>query len=398
MIDRGMLETWLAPLDLETFRRDYLSRRTLFREASPARFETVARAHSWQVDELLHDPGVKALAWFEGRDGRHLTADVTPENARKLHRGGLTLYLQDLSALAPVGDAIAGALRVPRENVKCTLFCNRPGATTRAHFDPVDTITMQLRGRKRWRVAPNALAPQPTTSWATLDGSGRKAELWLYAHDELPSRIPDGAEEYLLEPGAVLNVPRGFWHETDSDEDSVSLHIHHVPLPWVDAVLVTLRAHLLREMAWREPANLLWDSRHLDDNERTLGRLLDSLTEAAGQITIDDVLPTPRPPSRPPGPRDPLRRRARSGFVVEARERDGDEAKVTFVTVEYGTERRTTVEMSRPFVDACRRFAESPAGGPLSTADLARIVPGLGEAEAAQLVALLLDVGFLRPA
>jgi 50S ribosomal protein L16 3-hydroxylase len=394
----GLLETWLAPLDLTTFRDDYLSKRVLFREPSPARLATVLPLRSWDVADLVRSPGVKALAWFNALDGYHLTTEVPSEAAHKLYRGGLTLYVQEVPELAPVACELARALQVPAHSVKCTLFCNQPGARTRAHFDPVDTLTLQLRGRKRWRVAPNALASNPTTSWATLDGSAKKAELWLYAHGELPAALPAGAEEFTLEPGAVLHVPRGYWHETESDQESVSLHVHHVPLPWVDAVLVTLRGLLLREPAWRECANHLRDPGRAGANAAAIEPLLRSLASAVGRLSVDDVLPTNRPSSGLWGPHDLMQRRARAGFVVEGATAETGLAKVAFVVAEYGSERRTTVEMSAPFLSACRLFVESPAGGPFSASDLAARVPGLDVEEARQLFALLLDVGFLRPA
>lgn len=270
-------ETWIAPLDLETFRAEYFSRRILFREATRERLETMQSVHSWNVAELLRSPGVKPVAWFNDIDGGHLTAEVSNEAARKLYRGGITLYLQEVPELVPIGDEIARALKVPRHNIVCALFCNQRGARTRAHFDAVDTLTLQLKGSKRWRLAPNELAPHPTDSWGTLDGSEKKAELWQYGHDELPATMPAGAEEFLLEPGAMLNVPRGFWHETESDEESVSLHMHRVPLPWADAVLVSLRALLLRDPTWRESTNHLWNSARAETNEQTAERLLRSL-------------------------------------------------------------------------------------------------------------------------
>ncbi len=394
---RGAFETWIDPLDLETFRDEYFSKRTLYRAPSPERLETMLAVHSWDVDELLRIPGVKVLAWFNALNGGHLTAEVSSEAARKLYRGGTTLYLQEVPALEAIGDEIARALKVPRHNIVCALFCNQRGARTRAHFDPVDTITLQLKGSKRWRVAANELTPDPTTSWGTLDGSSKKAELWQYGHDELPKSMPAGAEELFLEPGAVLNVPLGFWHETESDEESVSLHIHRVPLPWVDAVLVSLRALLLRERPWRESANHLWNPARAAANEQTAEELLRALVDTAGRLTADDVLPVPRPvPSGSPPGR--WVRRARAGFVVEGRSAETGVVKATIAVADYGAERRTTLEMSDAYLQACRLFLECPAGGPLAAADLAERVTGLDLDDANLLVDRLLDAGFLRAA
>jgi 50S ribosomal protein L16 3-hydroxylase len=394
----GALETWLAPLGIEAFRREYLTRRVLFREASEARLATALGLRPWGVADLLRNPRVKAWAWFQDKAGRHLTAEVPNESALALYRAGITLYLKHVPEVAPLAREIARALKVPEHNVKYTVFCSGPNAETRAHFDPVDTIALQIVGKKRWRLAPNALAPQPTVSWATLDGSEGDAEFWLYTHGDLPTRMPEGeVEEYLLEPGALLNVPRGYWHETDSPEASVSLHLHHVSLPWADAVLVALRALLLRDPAWREGALGLWDDAQAGANEREAGRRLRSLVEAASRLAPADVLPAL---ARTSGPRPEglMVRRARAGFAVETPEGGADASRVTFVVSECGSERRTTVEMSASYLRACRLFAESPEGGPFSAEGLAERVPGLTDDDARALVSLLLEVGFLRRA
>ena len=123
-------------------------------------------------------------------------------------------------------------------------------------------------------------------------------DLRLYAHDRLPTRMPADADEYVLTPGSVLYVPRSFWHETESDEESISLHVHHIPVPWVDAVLVTLRAKLLRDPAWRAGAHDLWDASRRSHTAATADRLLDALATAVDGLTADDVLLFPLPYTR----------------------------------------------------------------------------------------------------
>jgi 50S ribosomal protein L16 3-hydroxylase len=390
------LPTWLAPLDVGAFRDEFFSRRPLFREAGPERLGGLAELCSWDAVQLLGSRTRDVTAWFEAADGRHLTAEVAPEAARKLYQAGVTFYVKDMAELEPVRDSLARSLSVPRDNFQCNLFCNLPGATTRMHFDPVDTFTVQIKGRKRWRIAPNRNAPDPNIGWATLDRAMR-AELRLYAQGPMPERMPDGAEEYLLEPGAMLYVPRGYWHETESDAESISVHIHHIVLPWVDAVLVALRSKLIRDPAWRATAATLWDPSRRPAAEAALEPLLASLGAAVAELAPGDVLPAP---PRPPGPvrdDDRFRRRAMACFFVEAGPEGAKARHVTFSAVEQGTERRTTVEMSESYLAACRLFT-GPTPPALGARDVAARVPGLDAAEARELVALLLDVGFLRPA
>ncbi len=395
MSPQGYLESWLAPLGVEAFRDEFLARRSLFREGDPARVAGLLALRTWDALDILEAQKGNVLAWFEGTDGRHLTADVSPAAAGKLYQGGTTIYIKEPPELAPVRESIARALCLPPDQLQCNLFCNQPGATTRAHFDPVDTITLQITGRKRWRIAPNRHAPDPTLAWATLDRTMRP-ELRLYARGPMPDGLPGGeAEDYLLGPGALLYVPRGYWHETESSEPSISLHVHLLPLPWADAVLVALRGKLLRDPAFRASAWALWDPARRPAEATRLEGLLAAAARAAADLAPGDVLPTPPPRDAAIGPGDRFARRALTGFVVEPGE---GPTRVTFSAAEQGgTERRTTVEMSGAYLGACEQFA-GPSPPTLSAGELAARVPGLAAGEALSLVTLLLDVGFLRPA
>ncbi|HEU4405111.1 MAG TPA: cupin domain-containing protein [Polyangiaceae bacterium] len=397
MSPTGYLETWLAPLGVAAFRDEFFARRSLYREGGPARLGALAALRKWDPLDIITSQRGDVLAWFMATDGRHMTAEIAPGAGAKLYQGGTTIYVKEPPELAPMRKAIARELALPEGNLQCNLFCNQPGARTRAHFDPVDTLTVQITGRKRWRIAPNRHAPDPTLAWATLDRAMRP-ELRLYAEGPLPDRMPEGeAEDYLLEPGAVLYVPRGYWHETESDEPSISLHVHHIPVPWADAVLVALRAKLLRDPAFRASAFTLWDPSRRRADEATLAGLLDALGRAARDLAPDDVLPTPRPRDGAPGPSERFARRALTGLLVEPGGDEGGARMVTFSAVEQGNERRTTVEMSASYLRACRLFA-GPTPPALSAHDLAARVPGLEVDEALALLSLLLDVGFLRTA
>jgi 50S ribosomal protein L16 3-hydroxylase len=397
MSPTGFLESWLEPLDVETFRDEFFGRRSLYREGSPARLGPLASLRKWDAIDILTAQKGDVLAWFMTTDGRHMTAEVAPIAAAKLYQGGTTMYVKEPPELAPMRKSLARSLRLPEDNLQCNLFCNQPDAKTRAHFDPVDTLTVQITGRKRWRIAPNRHAPDPTLAWATLDRTMR-AELRLYARGPMPDRMPEGeVEEYLLEPGAVLYVPRGYWHETESDEPSISLHVHNIPTPWVDAVLVALRGKLLRDPAFRASALTLWDPSRRAADEATLSRLLATLVRAAHDLAPDDVLPTPAPRAGAPGTEGRYARRALAAFLVEPPKVGEDAIFVTFSAAEGGTERRSTVEMSESYVRACQLF-EGPCSPTLSAREIAARVSGLELDEAVGLINVLLDVGFLRPA
>lgn len=393
----GLLDAWLAPTDVTTFREEFFGKQALFRAGTPERLDPVLALSSWDVQELLAHHTSPVVAWSQALDGRHVPTDVSPEVAWQLYQAGSTLSLQRLPVLALLSAALATALAVPAPHVACVLWCQRPGARPHLRFDPVDTITVQVTGSRRWRLAPNLHAPCPTVSYTPLEPQ-LMPELRLYTHGRLPSRLPAHADEYVLTPGAVLYLPSGFWHETEADGASIALHVQHHPLPWVDAVLATLRATLLRDPAWRAGAYTLWDASRRSHAAATADRLLEALAATVDGLSADDVLATLSPAAHGVQPDAPFTRCARAGFSIETDADEQSSCPVTFSVLAYGTERCTTLDMPPLHLKACRCFVTPAARGGLSARDLASLVPGLSVDAGQQLVQMLLEAGFVRPA
>lgn len=76
------------------------------------------------------------------------------------------------------------------------------------HWDDHDVIVLQVSGRKRWR----------------LYGTTRVAPLH---HDvEFSTEEPtEPIDEFVMEPGDILHVPRGCWHAVAASEGEPSLHL-----------------------------------------------------------------------------------------------------------------------------------------------------------------------------
>lgn len=383
----GRLDAWLDPMGVDEFRDRVFGRDALYRPPTPERLATVEGLRSsWRVADLLAHRSRPVVAWFTDTEGRHLVTDVDPLVAGRLYEGGTTLYMTEVDGLEPLTADVAAALRVPEPNVRSTLFCNRPGAWTPRHFDPVDTITIQLTGSKRWWIAPNTDVVHPTVSGAHEERA-IQPELWQYSHETLPAGTPDGEREYLLTPGAVLYVPRGWWHRTESGEDSVSLHAHQIQVPWVDAVLTTLRARLVREDAWRAGVPGLWDADRYDATATDAASMLDALAKTVTTLQPADVLP-----GVAPGAGDPTAVVRRAGAGIAFR-RDGDGPDRAVVNVnEYGIERRTTLELGPAAAAACRDLTGRAAPTPVD-----ELADRLGADGARGLVDELVSAGFLRP-
>lgn len=67
-----------------------------------------------------------------------------------------------------------------------------------------------------------------------------------------------------MKPGSVLFLPRGTWHRTESEGDSMSVSIAVDTPPAVDYIVAQLRMLLLQDPRWRAPLYGAWG----DDSAR----------------------------------------------------------------------------------------------------------------------------------
>ena len=211
-------------------------------------------------------------------------------------------------------------------------------------------------------------------------------EIALSCHEQLPTTMSADAAEFVLTPGAVLSIPRGWWHETVSDQASISLHLHYEPILWVDTVLATLRARLLRERRWREALPL-----PVSGTEIRAEAHLDDLARVVAELEPDDIVPADA--TRPAA----VTRSAGSSLALIGPLGPGD-VEVEVVTPQPGAARHTSLALTRAPLAAAQRLAATSPGRPLRRGALVEEVPGLDVDDADALVDALLEAGFLRPA
>ena len=386
------LDDWFAPLSLEEFGRTVFGLRPSHVAARPELADRVMRTLGVRgVDDALSLRDPEVVAWFQRLDGRHTTAPIPLGSARRFYGAGTTLYIRRLAEFAGHERELAERFGIPRSFVKFTLFCNRPSAVTRAHFDTVDIVIIQLHGRKTWRMAPNTFAPSPLDSWATLDPI--PPDLRLYADAVPPTGMPVQATTYELEPGAVLHLPRGHWHETESDQDSMSLHILLVPPSRMDAVLAELKNELARDERWRQCAyrfgasDETWAHRLRTDHA--------ALREAVARLDERDLLPSPVA-DQPVAPDTCFVRRGQAACGIDGA--PGPDGKATVAVTMYGARVTTTTKITVPaaVIPACQWVNNLRTGSAFAGSDLQHTAPTMSATLAADLLNLLERLQLIR--
>lgn len=151
-----------------------------------------------------------------------LVPRVLPAPFAEHLRAGATLVVDSVNELVDgVGELASRLEHDLRERIQVNLYAG--WGTTHGfdvHWDDHDAFIIQLSGRKRWRLH-GVTRPSP-----------------LQRDVELPDR-PEGEphEDFLLEDGDVLYLPRGHWHDVSAvGEESLHLTIGFNAATGVDLV------------------------------------------------------------------------------------------------------------------------------------------------------------------
>lgn len=136
------------------------------------------------------------------------------------------LLAQDVSLILSNVDACSRRLAwivedarregFPVKQVQAIATIGSGGALAK-HYDIYDLIIVQVEGRKQWRIS----GPPP-------------AELLPVEARQGPPPPTTPIADFWLEPGDLLFLPAGFWHECDSASD-LSLHLAFLITPLADA-------------------------------------------------------------------------------------------------------------------------------------------------------------------
>ena len=132
----------------------------------------------------------------------------------------------------------------------CNAYASPPKAHTVMHFDPQETFFLQMRGKKRWRYAPNAQLPFPSQASNFYENVHAVAAVGR----TFPKALPEDAQEVVLSPGSVLYMTRGTWHEAESMSHSLALTLTFASKTWCDVLMDALRERLEAQVVWRRPA------------------------------------------------------------------------------------------------------------------------------------------------
>lgn len=304
------LRALLAPLAPETFVHEYWAKKSLLVKGFPAKYagffdrEAFGRA---LAPGPVHADFLRASFDRKTESG----TSATPRNAGELHStafrasleqavplfdAGATLCVSQIEtrvpSLVPFLGAVKRQLGYPGK-VSFNAYLSPPGSGFNWHFDSRIASTLQIEGTKVWRFSERpALAWPRGNGSLRADGTPRYAEPGVSAQEweRLLAFDPRETTEVLLEPGDLLILPAGVWHEAcGGSGGSLALNLTFSPLSYTVLVSRLLDALLGSDAAWRGPAPLLPAGAGGAVDPRGLAAIAAQLARAAGALGALDA-------------------------------------------------------------------------------------------------------------
>jgi hypothetical protein len=355
------LATLLAPITPEAFVGEYWGKKPLFIEGFRDKYKGFFDGPAFI--QAVSAPGRPDTlrASFDKRTPvkpAHGAADVTQafpisgELAGPLYEAGATLCMTDIDQRVPRLAYFAAALKRQLGypgRVSFNAYLSAAGSGLNWHFDGRIASSLQIEGSKRWRYSKSVAIEWPRGNGTMMtDGTA------LYGDSKTAGRAPwerlapldqSAIEEVLLEPGDLLILPAGTWHDASGgDTGSLALNLAFNPVAYTSIFGDLLDTLLASDPGWRGPTPLLpvrsgapgeVDPRALEALAKQLRSASDALRALAAdssQVVAlwSSYVQGGGPPVPPPRPlTDPIARTDR--FRVRA---DGN---VYARTVEKGT-------------------------------------------------------------
>lgn len=297
------LKDLIAPLTLSEFKTSYLANNPVFIPANLAKLNNLLSLPQLQsLENLIAARTTKIRACLPDFADEYSSIMVEPSDALKVYNNSMTLVFDGMQRQS---SEIANSLRQITQDLGLVIgsyednlcqarslaYATPAWGGTRLHFDANANFIIQISGTKKWALAPNHSVTYPTERF-TAGSLEMPLALEKQCHAPLLYKMPDDAIEYLMEPGCVLFVPRGVWHETATDENSLSLNFTFSQPSWADVFSKSIHGLLLNSPEWRDLCRGLGSSEPTETQqaEKKCEVLLLQLIQQLQEVTATQLL------------------------------------------------------------------------------------------------------------
>lgn len=170
------------------------------------------------VREIFHDP----------QAGKYLTQACLrrPQGWRQaFERSAYPALLSELAR-----DLVPLPYYPDRDLYEANLWLGPGGQKSGLHFDEPDNFNCTIVGSKRWLLFPQHEHPRLLASGGFSDSIARGFHTGEEARFEHPARRHSRGYECVTQPGQILYLPGGYWHQVFSGpETNLALNYWYLP-------------------------------------------------------------------------------------------------------------------------------------------------------------------------
>ena len=293
--DMPALGALLKPRSVREFFGDFWPDKSTYflTKGDPARLPEFLRTEELQSIETLARVN-KSGAWISNAAKSSHMMPIDKRAAEYAYKMGLTIYLDNVTAVLPGAAAFArqieAELGLPPRSARVTAWASPTESGAACHYDTTDVISIQLRGTKRFELAPMAGPANPTGRQYSPGATQVVDDAYPQMVDGFPTWHDATFECLEMAPGSVLFFQRGTWHRTHAAGDSLSVSIMLEPPTAADCILRQLRDVMFQDPRWRQPLYGAWGrGAQSEAAYHEIEALLAHVTEIAGVIAPRDV-------------------------------------------------------------------------------------------------------------
>lgn len=168
---------------------------------------------------------------FRKNGDKFITEDV--ELANKEYNEGSTVYFITSRYLK---DYFKSKVLLNKNffNVRFSIFYSKAGTTIPLHWDFLHNLTIQIIGKKKWWYGECEGIENPLFNFAV-------GESIIDENVCIPHLYE--LNESILERSCFLYLPRGYWHKTETHEDSCSISINVEPTTITSVIQRNIVSH-----------------------------------------------------------------------------------------------------------------------------------------------------------
>lgn len=253
------LDRLLAPVGLEAFRRDYWPDRSLRLLGGAERFAGTGLLEDMVAVEQVLGVRRRHVQVQFGDAGHEFEFSrlMDGPSAREAWERGAALRLTPFEEYSPAAAAlkreVAEVFAIPPRSIRVNAFYMQDGRGLPRHFDGREVFNVQLAGTRTWTIEPNRAVDYPDVPMlpgCPQVGDDLLAPIWK---EPPAASFGQAAESFDMEPGSVVFLPRGLWHQTSSRGDSVSLSIGCQTPTRYNLLVRALAAEARRDAYFRAP-------------------------------------------------------------------------------------------------------------------------------------------------